>query len=183
MTTIIALKDKNGSTHLATDGRTTAGDFIVWESTSKIIKFPKYHFSISNYSVYKQIIRNFPEKFADLIIEEERDVYLFVQNILECLETANAPQDKDDDTEELRRAFYWLLITPNNLYEFSNQGDVIEREFYAVGSGSNFALGYLAGHAIEHGGFDNAAHVCQLAIQVASNYDTGTNAVVSRSGF
>lgn len=179
MTCIVAAKE-NGKTVIGADSCTTVGDkkLVNMVNGSKLVRFDSFIVGLSGTGPLKEILDSMLAgspctceetcecvSWRDFPIESTLDVVKFLDKFMEIY------QERGD--AESMESVELLLITADKIFCTMGESTVFEvGDFWAVGSGSDYALGVMETFRIMHPRHDRRAAVHQ-AIEIACKYSSG----------
>ena len=185
--TTIAVVRKNGYAAIAADTLTKWGtgkeSATYVANNTKIVKVGESYIAGSGTSTFKLILRDY---FARRDVPARFDTALNIFKTWQAFHAVLKEQyylvtvgDKDDTIESSK--FDVLIANPHGIFGVGAHRTVQEyRRFYAVGSGTDLALGAM------YAAYDNARlsaeQVARLAIEAAAEFDDATGLpVISHS--
>ena len=154
MTIAVAVR-KGGEIVLAADTQNNFGHNrapIANHRTQKIITVGANHLATSGWGLYANILTDFLARRRVPKLDTERDVFRFFQAFWKALHEQYSLVNDQCQNEEDRSPFgdldaSFLLVNPGGIFFVSSDTSVTEfQQYYAVGSGAEFALGAL--HAL-----------------------------------
>ena len=160
MTIAIAVR-KGGETVIAADTQNNFGHNrapITNHRTQKILTVGGNHLATSGWGLYANILDDFLGRKRLPKLDTERDVFRFFQAFWKALHEHYSLVNDQCQNEEERSPFgdldaSFLLANAGGIFYVSSDTSVTAFEqYYAVGSGAEFALGAL--HALYDGDFD-----------------------------
>jgi len=177
MSTIVAVI-KNGKACIAADSLTTFGDIRQTSdhdlTSNKILSYENSYVGIVGSAAHHLVMKHVFENEQDLInFDSTIDVYktfLALHPVLKQNYFLNA-KDEDDDSYESSRIDA-LIINPNGLFGLYALREVFEyKKFWAVGAGSEIALGAL--YAM-YDQTDDVEEIASKAIEASAEFHTST---------
>lgn len=177
MSTIVAIK-KNGKACIAADSLTTFGD--VRQSSSydvtseKILKFRDSYVGIVGCAAHHLVMKHIFENEAELIkLHSAYDIYqtfLELHPLLKQQYYLNAKDEEDDAYESSR--IDALIINKHGLFGAYSLREVFEyNKFWAIGAGSEIALGAL--YAM-YDRSDDVEEIATVAIEASAEFHTSS---------
>ncbi len=173
MTTIIAAKTNNGIT-IVGDGQVTADD-IIDHNRMKIVKFHDYAMAFSGDARVAEIFEaKMPYGFPKIKLNEHWLIDLVIPLIDSIAEKYDLTDSWPDDASRKRWGFSVLLATKRRLVKIDSYKDFWEGDTLSLGSGSDYAIGYVAGACGNTASTVTAESLCN-AVRFASTHDQFTN--------
>lgn len=173
MTTIVAYKTADG-VWLAADSRATEKGFVYPTVCRKLRRIDGWGVGLCGGG---RLQRALDQVLPDLA--EVTDPGAFVDRLHDfCGEKGLTQTDKDDGTRHIDAML--LLTDGEHIWQAGSTGSLLEmRQFFAIGSGVDFALGALcvlcmAGSEQCESVEANAETIVKFAMKVAAEFDSGT---------
>ena len=178
MSTIVVVK-KNGKAVIAADSRFTACgtaiDAKYKTNYDKIHHFGNTYIGITGSSAHHSVFESIMERHCrELSFQSRKQIFESYLKIHKYLKqeffVLTAEDDKDQPYESSQITA--VLANPSGIFEMYSYREVTEyNRFWAIGSGSSFALGAL--HAV-YGRLESAEEIAQVAVAAASEFDNRT---------
>lgn len=152
MTAIVAVRKGNKAV-IASDSLTTFGGLHVSQdnySSIKIRKIGNAYVAMSGYSIYKNILDDYLKDRKALKLNTKKEIYKFILKFWKELKdnyafVNNQSGKKSQPFADLNSMF--LVLNKNGIYTISGNMTVTRfKQYYAIGSGSDYSLGAL--HAL-----------------------------------
>lgn len=189
MTIAVAVR-KGGQTVIAADTQSNFGHNrapLGNHRTQKILTLGANHLATSGWGLYANILNDFLARKRTPKLDSEGDVFRFFQTFWKALHEQYTMVNDQCQNEEERSPFgdldaSFLLVNGAGIFFVSSDTSVTAfQQYYAVGSGAEFALGAL--HALYDGDLDAetlARRACAAAM--AFNVYCGGEVDVCRVG-
>lgn len=183
MSTIVAVK-KNNRICIAADSLTTFGDVRQTEAfdatSEKIIRHNDSYIGIVGSAAHHLVMQDILQaEAASIQLDSALNIYktfLHLHPILKDQYFLN-PKDEDDDAYESSRIDA-LIINPNGIFGVFSLREVFEyKKFWAIGAGSEIALGAM--HAL-YGQTEDADKIATCAIEASAEFHVSTALPCSR---
>lgn len=171
MTTCIALHDGE-NTYIWSDGLTTNGTRVVEEGSVKILQYKDYVIGWSGSMIISQVIKLWHQEIR---VSSEEQVFSLKEILINLMKEHNCRTILNDSD--------LIIATRFGIYHYcwEDESFLRKEKYICIGSGGNFAYGYL--HAIDDSfwwDFQKAIRkywwekLIQNAILLASWFNTGT---------
>ena len=177
MSTVVVVR-KNDMACIAADSLTSFGDtkqsadFV--SDANKIIHFEDFYLGIVGSAAHQLVIRSLLANHANKIdFSSQMAIFETLKQIHPILkeEYFLNSKDEEDDAYESSRVDA-LLMAPNGIFGIYSLREVDEyTRFWAVGSGSEYALGAM--HAV-YDKLDSAELIAQAGIEAGATFDNAS---------
>jgi len=169
MTTIIGIQGDNWAV-MAADSQITDENFkSISKETPKIIKFKDILIGLRGDARPGDIIAYSwdPPKISGDITKWV--VSKMIPSMIKCFEKANY------DWKNENSDYNFLISVKGNIFDIGPDLSISKNNLniYGVGSGKDFAIGYVRGQNINN--IENAIMACNKSIQIASDFDIHTS--------
>lgn len=181
MTTIVAVK-KNGIVAIAADTLTTFGNTrlpaAMDSSHDKILHIGDSHVGICGSAAHHLVLTNLLGKSQDVKLNSKEEIFETFRKLHPVLKDEcflNPKEDEEDPYESSQ--ITGLIINSSGLYGIFSMREVFEyTQFWAIGSGHEFALGAMQ-HAYSR--FDNATDIARAGVEAGIAFDKNSAAPVT----
>lgn len=152
MTAIVAVRKGNKAV-IASDSLTTFGSVHVSQSNYSSVKIRKIgnsYVAMSGYTIYKNILDEYLKDRKGIKLNTEKEIYRFILKFWKELKehyayVNNQSGRKSQPFADLNSMF--LILNKNGIFTISGNMSVTRfKQYYAIGSGSEYCLGAL--HAL-----------------------------------
>lgn len=148
MTTIVAAR-KNGIVTIAADTLTTFGNTrlpaAMDSSHDKILQIGDSYIGVCGSAAHHLVLTNLLSKTPDLKLDSKADIFETFRKLHPVLKEEcflNPKEDEEDPYESSQITA--LIVNPSGLYAIFSMREVFEyTQFWAIGSGHEFALGAM----------------------------------------
>lgn len=173
MTTIVAVK-KNGVVAIAADTLTTFGNTrlpaALDASHDKILHCGSSHIGVCGSAAHHLVLANQLAKVADLQLNSKAEIFETFRKLHPVLKEEcflNPKEDEEDPYESSQITA--LIANSSGIYGIYSMREVFEyTQFWAIGSGHEYALGALH-HAYNR--FDSAADIARAGVEAGIFFD------------
>lgn len=173
MTTIVAVK-KNGVVTIAADTLTTFGNTRLTAamdcSHDKILHLADSYLGVCGSAAHHLVLANLLTKTPDLQLSSKAAIFETFRKLHPILKDEcflNPKEDEDDPYESSQITA--LIANPSGLYGIYSMREVFEySQFWAIGSGHEFALGALH-HAYDR--YENAEEIARAGVAAGIAFD------------
>jgi ATP-dependent protease HslVU (ClpYQ) peptidase subunit len=180
MSTIVIVK-KNGKAVIAADSRTTyqnggvCCDAKYNEHFDKIHRANEAYVGIVGTSAHQQVFENIIEKYpADLSFKNRKHIFLTALKLHKRLKEDFHVLTREDENGQPYESSQidCLIISPGGIFGLYSYRQVTQyARFWAIGSGSNFALGAM--FAV-YNQLEDPQAIAQAGINAAAEFDSGS---------
>lgn len=173
MTTIVAVR-KNGIVAIAADTLTTFGNTrlpaAMDSSHDKILHIGDSHVGVCGSAAHHLVLANLLGKSQDVKLNSKEEIFETFRKLHPLLKEEcflNPKEDEEDPYESSQITA--LIINASGLYGIFSMREVFEyTQFWAIGSGHEFALGAMQ-HAYTK--LDNAADIARAGVDAGIAFD------------
>ncbi|MCP4524049.1 MAG: hypothetical protein GY828_07575 [Candidatus Gracilibacteria bacterium] len=182
MSTIVVVK-KGDEVVMASDSLTTFGNHVIPGENykaNKILKFEDCLIGITGWALYNDIFLDYIKGKNKLSFSNKADVFQFF-NVFwsELHKKYSFVNDQCNEKESPFGDFdaSFLIVTKKHIFLVSSNGSVYEIDnYYAIGSGSDYALGAL--YNIDNSGL-NIHQLAEQAIKTGIAFDKNSGGKIS----
>jgi ATP-dependent protease HslVU (ClpYQ) peptidase subunit len=175
--TTIAVAKKHGEVCIAADSLTTFGDIRLprhhKRAHDKLLHLHASHIGICGSSAHHLVLESALAKLDDVKLGSRTEVYETFRRLHPVLKEhafLNPKEDEDDPYESSQ--IVALLINETGAYGVFSLREVFDYErFWAIGSGSRFALGAMHGLWDT---LDSAEDIARAGVAAGIEFDTGS---------
>lgn len=176
MTTIVVVK-KNGQAVIAGDTLTTFGSTRLASvhdaAPEKLLKHGDTFFGIAGSAAHQLVLETLLKKHPEFSFRSREEIYESFRKIHPILkdEAFLNPKEEDDDPYESSQLTA-LVANPSGIFGVYSMREVFEFDnFWAIGSGRDFALGAM--FAVWNAK-KSAEEIARIGVTAGAEYDTGT---------
>jgi ATP-dependent protease HslVU (ClpYQ) peptidase subunit len=181
MTTIVAVK-KNGIVAIAADTLTTFGNTrlpaMMDNSHDKILHIKDSYIGVCGSAAHHLVLASLLGKTPDVQLNSKEAIFETFRKLHPVLKEEcflNPKEDEEDPYESSQITA--LIINTSGMYGIFSMREVFEyTQFWAIGSGHEFALGAMQ-HAYSR--YDNAADIAQAGVDAGIAFDKNSAAPVT----
>lgn len=181
MTTIVAVK-KNGVVAIAADTLTTFGNTrlpaAMDASHDKILHFGDSHIGVCGSAAHHLVLASLLGKMPDLQLNSKAAIFETFRRLHPVLKEEcflNPKEDEDDPYESSQITA--LIANASGLYGIYSMREVFEyTQFWAIGSGHEFALGALH-HAYPR--YESAEEIARAGVEAGIALDKNSAAPIT----
>ena len=181
MTTIVAVK-KNGIVAIAADTLTTFGNTrlpaAMDSSHDKILHIGESHVGVCGSAAHHLVLANLLGKSPDVKLNSKESIFETFRKLHPVLKEEcflNPKEDEEDPYESSQITA--LIINASGLFGIFSMREVFEyTQFWAIGSGHEFALGAML-HAYSR--IDNASDIARLGVEAGIAFDKNSAAPIT----
>lgn len=181
MTTIVAVK-KNGVVAIAADTLTTFGNTRLPAgmdaSHDKILHFADNHIGVCGSAAHHLVLASLLGKTPNLQLNSKAEIFETFRKLHPILKEEcflNPKEDEDDPYESSQITA--LIANASGLYGIYSMREVFEyTQFWAIGSGHEFALGALH-HAYSH--YASAEEIARIGVEAGIALDKNSAAPIT----
>jgi len=181
MTTIVAVR-KNGIVAIAADTLTTFGNTrlsaTMDSSHDKILHIGGSYIGVCGSAAHHLVLSNLLGKSPDIQLNSKEAIFETFRKLHPVLKDEcflNPKEDEEDPYESSQITA--LIINPSGLYGIFSMREVFEyTQFWAIGSGHEFALGAMQ-HAYSR--FDNAIDIARAGVDAGIAFDKNSAAPIT----
>jgi ATP-dependent protease HslVU (ClpYQ) peptidase subunit len=173
MTTIVAVR-KNGIVTIAADTLTTFGNTrlpaMMDSSHDKILRIGESFVGVCGSAAHHLVLANLLGKSPDVQLNSKEAIFETFRKLHPLLkeECFLIPKEDEEDPYESSQITA-LIINSSGLYGIFSMREVFEyTQFWAIGSGHEFALGAMQ-HAYTR--FDNAEDIARAGVEAGIAFD------------
>ncbi len=176
MTTIVVVK-KGGSAVIAGDSLTTFGGTRLAAShdaaPDKILKHKNTYFGVAGSAAHQLVLENILQRNPDFDFLGRAQIFESFRKIHPILkeEAFLNPKEEEDDPYESSQ-LTTLIVNSSGIFGVYSMREVFEFEqFWAIGSGRDFALGAMY---MLYDSKKSAAEIARAGVLAGAEFDTGT---------
>jgi ATP-dependent protease HslVU (ClpYQ) peptidase subunit len=176
MTTIVVVK-KDGHAVIAGDTLTTFGSTRLAAThdaaPEKLLKHAGSYFGIAGSAAHQLVLETLLKKHPEFTFNSREEIYESFRKIHPILkdEAFLNPKEEEDDPYESSQLTA-LVCNATGIYGVYSMREVFEFDnFWAIGSGRDFALGAM--YAVWNSKL-SAEQIARLGVTAGAEYDTGT---------
>lgn len=181
MTTIVAVK-KNGVVAIAADTLTTFGNTrlpaAMDNSHDKILHLADSHIGVCGSAAHHLVLASLLGKMPELQLNSKAAIFETFRKLHPVLKEEcflNPKEDEDDPYESSQITA--LIANASGLYGIYSMREVFEyTQFWAIGSGHEFALGALH-HAYPH--YESAEDIARAGVEAGIAFDKNSAAPIT----
>jgi ATP-dependent HslUV protease, peptidase subunit HslV len=181
MTTIVAVK-KNGIVTIAADTLTTFGNTRLPagmdSSHDKILHIADSYVGVCGSAAHHLVLSSLLGKSPDVKLNSKEAIFETFRKLHPVLKEEcflNPKEDEEDPYESSQITA--LIINASGLYGIFSMREVFEyTQFWAIGSGHEFALGAMQ-HAYSR--FDNATDIARAGVEAGIAFDKNSAAPIT----
>jgi len=181
MTTIVAVR-KNGIVAIAADTLTTFGNTrlpaAMDNSHDKILHIGDSHVGVCGSAAHHLVLANLLGKTPDVQLNSKEAIFETFRKLHPVLKEEcflNPKEDEEDPYESSQITA--LIVNTSGLYGIFSMREVFEyTQYWAIGSGHEFALGAMQ-HAYSH--FDNATDIARAGVEAGIAFDKNSAAPIT----
>lgn len=181
MTTIVAVR-KNGVVAIAADTLTTFGNTrlpaAMDSSHDKILQIGSSYVGVCGSAAHHLVLANLLGKTPDVQLNSKEAIFETFRKLHPVLKEEcflNPKEDEEDPYESSQITA--LIINSNGLFGIFSMREVFEyTQFWAIGSGHEFALGAMQ-HAYSR--FDSAADIARAGVEAGIAFDKNSAAPIT----
>ncbi len=181
MTTIVAVR-KNGIVVIAADTLTTFGNTRLPaqmdSSHDKILHIGDSHIGVCGSAAHHLVLASLLGKLPDVQLNSKEAIFETFRKLHPVLKEEcflNPKEDEEDPYESSQ--FTALIINASGLYGIFSMREVFEySQFWAIGSGHEFALGAMQ-HAYSR--IDNATDIARAGVEAGIAFDKNSAAPIT----
>jgi len=181
MTTIVAVR-KNGVAVIAADTLTTFGNTRLAAhldaSHDKILHIGNSHIGVCGSAAHHLVLANLLSKSQNLQLNSKAEIFETFRKLHPILKEEcflNPKEDEEDPYESSQITA--LIANANGIFGVYSMREVFEyTQYWAIGSGHEFALGALH-HAYPH--YDNAADSARASVEAGIALDKNSGAPIT----
>ncbi len=181
MTTIVAVK-KNGVIAIAADTLTTFGNTrlpaSMDSSHDKILHLANSHIGVCGSAAHHLVLASLLSKTPDLQLNSKAAIFETFRKLHPVLKEEcflNPKEDEDDPYESSQITA--LIANSSGLYGIYSMREVFEyTQFWAIGSGHEFALGAMQ-HAYSR--YDSAEEIALAGVEAGIAFDKNSAAPIT----
>jgi ATP-dependent HslUV protease subunit HslV len=181
MTTIVAVK-KNGVVAIAADTLTTFGNTRLHAaqdcSHDKILRIGDSYVGVCGSAAHHLVLANLLAKTPDVQLDSKAAIFETFRKLHPILKEEcflNPKEDEDDPYESSQITA--LIANPTGIYGIYSMREVFEfTQFWAIGSGHEFALGAMQ-HA--HSLYDDATKIARIGAEAGIAFDKNSSAPIT----
>lgn len=181
MTTIVAVR-KNGLAVIAADTLTTFGDTRLTAaqdgSHDKILQFADSHIGICGSAAHHLVLASLLAKRPDTQLNSKAEIFETFRKLHPLLKEEcflNPKEDEEDPYESSQITA--LIANASGIYGIYSMREVFEyTQFWAIGSGHEFALGAMH-HAYTQ--YDRAEDIARAGIEAGIAFDKNSAAPIT----
>ena len=177
MTTIVVVR-KNGFAAIAADTLTTFGNTRLTPqndaSYDKILSFEDSHIGLCGSAAHHLVMDSAMRRIPDLRLHGKSEIFETFRKLHPILKDEHFlnPKEEDDDPYESSQITA-LIANPTGIFSVYSMREVFEyNRFWAIGSGSEFALGAM--HQ-SYARFDNPADIARAGIEAGCEFDKSSS--------
>ncbi len=177
MSTVVVVK-KQQTACIAADSLTSFGDtkqaseFLV--DANKIIRFEDSYLGIVGSAAHHLVVKSLLANHANKIdFSDQMSIFESLKQLHPILKEEYYLNSKDEDQDEYESSrIDALLMTPGGIFGIYSMREVDEyTRFWAVGSGSDFALGAM--HAV-YEQLETAEQIARVGIEAGAKFDNAS---------
>ncbi len=181
MTTIVAVK-KNGLVAIAADTLTTFGNTrlpsVMDNSHDKILLIKDSYIGVCGSAAHHLVLASLLGKTPDVQLNSKEAIFETFRKLHPVLKEEcflNPKEDEEDPYESSQITA--LIINASGMYGIFSMREVFEyTQFWAIGSGHEFALGAMQ-HAYTR--YDNAADIARAGVDAGIAFDKNSAAPIT----
>ena len=181
MTTIVAVK-KNGVVAIAADTLTTFGNTRLPAgmdaSHDKILHFADSHIGVCGSAAHHLVLASLLGKTADLQLNSKAEIFETFRKLHPVLKEEcflNPKEDEEDPYESSQITA--LIANASGLYGIFSMREVFEyTQFWAIGSGHEFALGAMN---LAYARYESAEEIARVGVEAGIAFDTNSAAPIT----
>lgn len=181
MTTIVAVK-KNGVVAIAADTLTTFGNTrlpsVMDNSHDKILLIKDSYIGVCGSAAHHLVLASLLGKTPDVQLNSKEAIFETFRKLHPVLKEEcflNPKEDEEDPYESSQITA--LIINASGMYGIFSMREVFEyTQFWAIGSGHEFALGAMQ-HAYSR--YDNAADIARAGVEAGIAFDKNSAAPIT----
>lgn len=181
MTTIVAVK-KNGVVAIAADTLTTFGNTRLPAgmdaSHDKILHFADSHIGVCGSAAHHLVLASLLGKAPDLQLNSKAAIFETFRKLHPVLKEEcflNPKEDEDDPYESSQITA--LIANASGLYGIFSMREVFEyTQFWAIGSGHEFALGALH---LAYSRYESAEEIARAGVEAGIAFDKNSAAPIT----
>jgi ATP-dependent protease HslVU (ClpYQ) peptidase subunit len=178
MTTIVAVR-KNGYAAIAADTLTTFGNTRLHASRDashdKILQFGDSFIGVCGSAAHHLVLGSLLAKMPDVQLNSKAAIFETFRKLHPILKEEcflNPKEDEEDPYESSQITA--LIANPNGVFAIYSMREVFEyTQFWAIGSGHEFALGAMH-HAYSNS--DDAAEIARIGVETGIAFDKNSDA-------
>ena len=181
MTTIVAVR-KNGQVAIAADTLTTFGNTRLPASLDashdKILHYSNSYIGVCGSAAHQLVLANLLVKTPDVQLNSKATIFEFFRKLHPILKEEcflNPKEDEEDPYESSQITA--LIVNASGIYGVYSMREVFEyTQFWAIGSGHEFALGALNhAYALD----ENAETIAQIGVNSGIAFDRNSAAPIT----
>lgn len=173
MTTIVAVK-KNGIVAIAADTLTTFGNTrlpsVMDSSHDKVLRIGESHIGVCGSAAHHLVLANLLGKTPDVQLNSKEAIFETFRKLHPVLKEEcflNPKEDEEDPYESSQITA--LIINASGMYGIFSMREVFEyTQFWAIGSGHEFALGAMQ---YAYSRLDTAAEIARAGVEAGIAFD------------
>lgn len=181
MTTIVAVS-KNGYAAIAADTLTTFGNTRLPShldaSHDKILHIGNSHVGVCGSAAHHLVLANLLTKSPDVQLNSKAEIFETFRKLHPILKEEcflNPKEDEEDPYESSQITA--LIANANGIFGIYSMREVFEyTQYWAIGSGHEFALGALH-HAYLR--YDDAAEIARVGVEAGIAFDKNSGAPIT----
>lgn len=181
MTTIVAVK-KNGSITIAADTLTTFGNTrlpaAMDSSHDKILRLADSYIGVCGSAAHHLVLTSLLSKIPDLKLNSKAEIFETFRKLHPVLKEEcflNPKEDEEDPYESSQITA--LIANASGLYGIFSMREVFEySQFWAIGSGHEFALGAMQHAYSRH---DEAEEIARAGVEAGIVFDKNSAAPIT----
>lgn len=181
MTTIVAVK-KNGFVTIAADTLTTFGNTrlpaMMDNSHDKILHIKDSYIGVCGSAAHHLVLASLLGKSPDVQLNSKEAIFETFRKLHPVLKEECFLNPKEDDEDPYESSqITALIINASGMYGIFSMREVFEyTQFWAIGSGHEFALGAMQ-HAYTR--YDNAADIARYGVEAGIAFDKNSAAPIT----
>ena len=181
MTTIVAVK-KNGVIAIAADTLTTFANTRLTAaldaSHDKILHCGDSHIGVCGSAAHHLVLASLLAKMPDVKLNSKAEIFETFRKLHPVLKEEcflNPKEDEEDPYESSQITA--LIVNASGIYGIYSMREVFEyTQFWAIGSGHEFALGALH-HAYSR--YDNVRDIARIGVEAGIAFDKNSDAPIT----
>ena len=179
MSIVVAVKN-NERVVIASDSQTSFGDHSIIEGNGKLIRTGDNIIGLAGWGIYSNLFQIYLQGNPLSLARSEIDVFQFFVDFWKVLKSDYTfVSDKSTTCEspfaELDSTF--IVATPKDIFYVADDMSVVKfSEFYAIGSGSSFALGALR---VIYGDDYSTEEMAKKAVEVSIGFNNSCGGKVN----
>jgi len=177
MTTIVVVR-KNGYAAIAADTLTTFGNTRLTPqndaSYDKILCYEGSYIGLCGSAAHHLVIESSMRRLPELRLNGKSDIFESFRRLHPVLKDEHFLNPKEDDDDPYESSQITALIAnPSGIYAVFSLREVFEyNRYWAIGSGSDYALGAM--HQA-YSRFDNPADIARAGIEAGCEFDKSSS--------